>query len=86
MNHIMTLALITACAATCVQAAPETKKPKGETLEQYLAAKKKLADKKGWNYEKSLPNMKKTFSEIDANKDGIITGTEKTAYWKKKES
>lgn len=62
-------------AAATAQAAPN-----GATIEQFISAAKKTAETKPWDYnEKATTDL---FHKIDSNGDGIVTGQEKSIYWK----
>ncbi|QDT66326.1 sulfatase-like hydrolase/transferase [Calycomorphotria hydatis] len=67
--------------ATSTFNTPELKKGDA-TLEMFLAQEKKKAENKNRKWDPEL--AKDTFNQIDLNKDGIISGLEKNAYWSKK--
>lgn len=81
MKKWFVVALI-ACVAVGVQAGDgDGDKGKGKdkdkpvTKEQYLANQKKMAEKKGVEFDKAAAEVK--FNAKDKNKDGKLTGDEK---------
>ena len=72
------LALI-ACVAIGVQAGDAAKKGNGKgkpvSKEKYVAQQKKMADKKGIEFEQA--KIERKFNKLDKNKDGKLSADEK---------
>ncbi|CAA6676280.1 MULTISPECIES: hypothetical protein [unclassified Lentimonas] len=75
MTKTLTIAGILCIAALTSLSAAQ----KGMTKDQFVAAQKKAAAKKGWKFNQE--KVEAQFVIIDTNKDGIVTGTEKKAHW-----
>jgi hypothetical protein len=78
MKKWFVLALI-ACMAVGVQAGEGADKKKGEgkpvSKEQFVAQQKKMAEKKGTEYDQAKAEAK--FDKMDKNQDGKLTADEK---------
>ncbi|MDF7825622.1 hypothetical protein P4B35_16465 [Pontiellaceae bacterium B12227] len=80
MKKWFVLALI-ACVAVGVQAGEGEKKGKGKgeskpvTKEMFVAQQKKMAEKKGTEFDQAKSEAK--FDKLDKNKDGTLTADEK---------
>ncbi|VGO16563.1 hypothetical protein PDESU_05154 [Pontiella desulfatans] len=89
MKKWFVLALI-ACVAVAVQAGEGKKKDgdakqggKDVTKEQFVAQQKKMAEKKGTEFDQAKAEAK--FDKMDKNKDGKLSADEKPAKKPKKE-
>lgn len=84
MKKWFVLALI-ACVAVGVQAGEGKKKGEGKgkvvTKEQFVAQQKKMAEKKGVEFD--LAKAEARFKKLDKNKDGKLTADEKPQRGKK---
>ena len=69
-----------ACVAVAVQAGEGEGKKKGQggdtTKEQYIAQAKKQAETKGTEFDQAKVEAK--FDKMDTNKDGVLSGDEKS--------
>lgn len=69
-------------AAKATPAKPVVKLSAGDsTLEMFLSVQKAQSAKKGRKFNQA--GAEKMFKAIDADGNGVITGAEKKAYWKK---
>ncbi|WP_372806635.1 hypothetical protein [Pontiella sp.] len=87
MKKWLVMAMI-ACVAVAVQAGEGEKKGKGEskpkdvTKAQFVAQQKKMAEKKGTEFDQAAVEAK--FDKMDKNKDGKLTADEKPTKKPKK--
>lgn len=87
MKKWFVLALIV-CVAGFVQAGEKSDKKgadkgKDTSKEQFVASQKKMAEKKGNEFDQAKAEAR--FDKMDKNKDGVLTADEKPAKKPKKE-
>gem|GEM_PF-2882497 len=68
-------------AAAPAKPAADVKLKRGDSdLAHFISVRKALAEKKGQPFNRA--GVEKMFAEMDTDKNGIVTGLEKKAYWK----